>query len=46
VTNRGRVDDLSPLSLADELINNPGRFFFDVHTASNANGVARGRLAR
>ncbi|HEY7923498.1 MAG: CHRD domain-containing protein [Burkholderiales bacterium] len=49
-TRSGSIDKLgvtvNPATLADELLSNPSAFYFDVHTASNQNGVARGQLAK
>ncbi|HXG94751.1 MAG TPA: CHRD domain-containing protein [Blastocatellia bacterium] len=33
-------------ALAQSIINNPGGFYFNVHTALSPNGVARGQLSR
>ena len=37
---------VSPVDTANLLLNNPGGFYFNVHTALNPGGVARGQLVR
>ena len=37
---------VSPVDLANALLNNPSGFYFNIHTANNPGGVARGQLAR
>jgi hypothetical protein len=32
-------------TLAQSIINNPGAFYFNVHTPANPGGVARGQLS-
>jgi hypothetical protein len=34
---------LNPPGLATEMLNTPGDFYFDIHTAANQNGAARGQ---
>jgi hypothetical protein len=33
-------------AIAQRILNNPGGFYFNVHTALNGSGVARGTLTR
>jgi len=35
-----------PVDLANQIINNPAGFYFNVHTALNPGGVARGQLVK
>lgn len=35
---------VTPVELAQRIINNPGGFYFNVHSSLNAGGVARGQL--
>mgnify|MGYP001607818533 CR=1 FL=1 len=40
------VGFLAPVDTVNAIINNPGGFYFNVHTALNPGGVARGQLVR
>jgi len=37
---------VSPVDLANQMINNPSGFYFNIHTATNPGGIARGQLTR
>jgi len=37
---------ITPIDLANQIIANPAAFYFNVHTAANPGGVARGQLTR
>ena len=37
---------VSPIDLVNQIINNPAGFYFNIHTALNPNGVARGQLVK
>lgn len=37
---------VNPVDLANQILNNPAGFYFNVHTALNPGGVARGQLVR
>jgi hypothetical protein len=36
----------APSDVAQQIINNPSAFYFNIHTAANPGGVARGQLVR
>jgi hypothetical protein len=37
---------ISPVDLATQIMNNPAGYYFNIHTATNPGGVARGQLVR
>lgn len=37
---------ISPVDLANQILNNPSGFYFNVHSTLNPSGVARGQLVR
>ena len=37
---------VSPVDLANQIINNPAGFYFNCHTALNPGGVVRGQLVK
>lgn len=37
---------ISPVDLANQIINTPGSFYFNIHTAAHPGGVARGQLVK
>jgi hypothetical protein len=37
---------ISPVDLATTIMNNPAGYYFNIHTAANPGGVARGQLVR
>ncbi len=37
---------VSPVDLANQIVNNPSGFYFNVHTALNPGGASRGQLTR
>jgi len=37
---------VSPVDVANQIINNPAGFYFNVHTATNPGGAVRGQLVR
>ena len=44
-TRTGITSNLDP-ARAQDIINNPGNYYFNVHSASNPNGFARGQLVK
>jgi hypothetical protein len=37
---------ITPVELAGQIINNPGNYYFNIHTQQNPGGVARGQLVK
>ena len=37
---------ISPVDVANQILANPGNFYFNVHSTLNPGGVARGQLVR
>jgi len=38
--------NISPVDLANTILSNPSAYYFNIHTATNPGGVARGQLVR